>query len=259
MFKKGIHIKLSRTVRLMAQGLLLAGLAVLTLSAVSYRKHAVVRATDIRMEDVLEEHLVDRTYLKEILVKQFESDLSGVPVEYIDINNVESMFRSDPYIRDAEVFIDKKEVLQIRVKERIPLLRMMDEEKSYYLDKQGVSIPLSKQYTARMPIVFLTKRAEAALTDKKRMDLLKLINGVNAHPFTKALVDQIEVDQNWEYTILPYLGKEKIRFGSTENMNDKLENIRLFYKKQIGQGKWNTCQIIDVRFEGQIVCDQNNS
>ncbi len=259
MLEKIKNIKLSTTVRRMAQGTLFLGLAVLTLTAVTFKQHAVVKGLNIQMISGKSEHLIDRIYLKEIIAKQFGSDLVSVPVEFIDINSIEALYRSNAYVKSAEVFIDKNGILKILIDERFPLMRVLDGSTSYYLDEDGVKVPLSDRYTARLPIIHLNGGSDSYLTEKRKKDLVHLIQTINKDDFARPLVDQIEVQANNEYQFLPLLGKEKIKIGTTKDLTDKLSRIRLFYKKKLAKGHWNQCTYIDVRFKGQIICDNNKT
>ena len=257
MLNKLKNIQLSQTVRRMGKGLLLLGLAVMTLSAVTFRQQAVITGLTIDVEGSSAEHLIDKTYLKNLLVKEFGSDLKSVPVEFIELSDIESLFNQNAYVKSAEVFVDKLGVLQIQVKERQPIMRIMDSDRSFYLDTDGVAVPLANNYTARLPIVFIPNTSQQFLTEKRRLDLLKLMNEINRDRFSKALTDQIEILPSEEYVIIPMLGSEKIRIGTTTDLRDKLSRMKLFYKEKIAKGHWSQCNYIDVRFKGQIVCDQN--
>ena len=260
MLDKIKNIKPSKTVRRMVQGFLLLGLAVLTLTAVTFKQKEVVKGLKIELNDKLnQQHLIDKTYLKSILIKEYGSDLKDVPVEFIDLQEVETFFNDNPYVKRSEVFINKKGILEVQVQERQPLVRVMDSEKSFYLDEEGVSMPLANQYAARLPIVFLPEASDKYLTIRKKNNLLTLVSEINKNDFVKALTDQIEINAKGEFTIIPLLGNEKIKFGTTVDVVDKLERITLFYKEKVGRGHWSQCTYIDVRFKGQIVCDTNKT
>jgi cell division protein FtsQ len=257
MIEKIKNIKLSNSVRRMAQGALLLGLAAITLTAVTVKQRAVVTELNILLKDGKSVHLIDRTYLKNILVEEFGSDLVDVPVEFIDMQAVEMLFNQDGYVKNAEVFVNKSGVLEILVEERFPIMRIMDPERSYYLDEMGVTVPLSSHYSARVPIVYLPHAERLALTENRRKDLVLLIKSINKSKFTTSLFDQIELTGDDEYNVVPFLGNEIIRLGDTQDLDDKLKRIELFYKKKLAKGYWNQCAYIDVRFKGQIVCGQS--
>ena len=243
----------------MAKGLLLLGLAVLTLTAVTYKQQAVIRGFNIQLTEGKEERLIDKTYLKSMLVKEFGSDLTNVPVEFVDLQDIEKLYNNNPYIKSAEVYIDKLGVLEIQVSERKPIMRVMDAEQSFYIDDVGVRVPLASKYAARLPIIHLPALATTFLTEKRRMELVNVVGEINKNTFVRALADQLELDIHNEYIIIPLLGTEKIKIGTINNLTDKLDRIKLFYQEKVANGHWSQCTYIDVRFEGQIVCDKNKT
>ncbi len=243
----------------MTQLLLLVAFVTLTVSAVNYRHKGVVMGLSIELKGELEEQLIDRAYLTSILNKEFGSNLVNVPIEFIDINYVEKLFNENPYVQNAEVYLDKHGLLKIEVKERTPIVRLKTINQTLYLDKEGALVPLSKQYSARLPIVIMDNDIDLELTEKKKQDILLLVNKINNTDFNKALIDQIIAHKNKTYTLIPLIGKERIRLGTTEYLDEKLKNLQIFYKKQIGKGRWSECAIIDVRFRGQVVCDKINT
>lgn len=239
----------------MLQGFLLLGLAVLTLSAVTFRQKGVVNDLVILQKDSeLNQHLIDQDYLRNLIVKEYGSTLVNVPVEFVNIHDVEVLYKEDPYIKTSEVYINKHGVMEVLIEERTPLMRMMDTESSFYMDRDGVNVPLSSRFSARLPVVILPTASQNMLNDAKREDLVLLINTINENDFLKALVDQVEANADGTYTIVPFLGKERIEIGTTDKLNDKLHKIILFYKKRMTNGLWNQCEKIDVRYEGQVVC-----
>ncbi len=240
----------------MAKSMLLLGLLVLTVSAVSYRKKAVVSKLDIKVIEPGDESLIDLNYLTAVLQKEFGSNLVQVPIEFIEMSAVEALFRANPYVRDAEVFVNKMGVLEVLVEPRKALLRVITKDNSYYLDGDGAAMPLSSIYAARIPVVHASDLNSKQLSINQKRDLITLIEAINQSTFHTALVDQIEIGRDGDYVLIPFIGKERIKFGKVNNIADKLDRILLFYKKNIGKGKWNNCKYVDVRFEGQIVCDK---
>ena len=259
MLNKLKNIKLSRTVRRMAQISLCMGLAVLTLSSVTFKQQAVVDQVLIKLENGKGEHLIDPGYLRRVLVDAFGSDLRGIPVEFVDIQSIEEMYNQNPYVRKAEVCMDKNRNMEIIIEERQPIMRVLGNGSNFYLDTEAVEVPLAPNYAARLPIIHLPDLGREWLTDKRKQDLAYLISTFQQDDFMQALVDQVEISKSGEYEIIPLLGNEKIKIGSSKQLDDKISRLQLFYKKKMAKGLWDECSFIDVRFTGQIICDKNKT
>ena len=80
-----------------------------------------------------------------------------------------------------------------------------------------------------------------------------LAKKIIAIPFLWAMTEQIYVDNKNEFTLIPKMGKQKIRLGKYELIEDKLENLAIFYQQAITQKGWQVYEEIDVRYKGQVV------
>lgn len=193
-----------------------------------------------------------------ILDKSFGYSLEGLPQGSVDIERVERVLEKDPFVLESDAFLDAENNIQIKITQRIPVLRILDKlGVHYYLDKTGKRLPLSKNYTAR--VLIATGNIPPFIPDFAERDqhLLKstfeLANKILADNFLWAMVEQIYVNNKNEFILIPKLGKQKIYLGKIDNMNDKLENLLLFYQKGIADTGWEKYKAIDLRYKGQVV------
>jgi len=80
-----------------------------------------------------------------------------------------------------------------------------------------------------------------------------LVKQILADEFLWAMVEQIYLNKQKEFILIPKLGKQKIYLGTYENMSDKLANLKLFYSKAIAEEGWQKYSAFDLRYDGQIV------
>ena len=250
-----MKIELSNSIWIALRSLTVLGVTVLLFSAVRYKIDRQIGAVDIVIENEDKTHLIDIPYFKSIVSEKFGETLTNVSLEYINIKEMEVFLNDNPYIESAEVFIDKNNKLLIRIFEKEPVLRVFDNRtRGYYLDKKGDQIPLSKAFTARLPVV--VNSVDQLADSLVRVEMVAFANGIKKRKFSNALIDQISINTNGEIEAVPALGKERILFGSIKDLEDKLKRLEIFYSENIGQGQWDRCQVIDVRFKGQIVCQK---
>ena len=197
--------------------------------------------------------------IKTIVKRGFEEDLKDFPVGRVDVARVERVLQQDPFIQKAEAFVDANNALNIKITQKEPLLRVIDENGlNYYLDKTGFQIPPSKYFSARVPVAtgaippyvvdFLTKKRYAL------KDLFALTKRIVGDDFLNALVQQIYVNPAGEFTLIPILGDQKILIGSLDHLEDKFSRLRIFYDQALPYEGWNKYETINLKFEGQIVC-----
>ena len=254
MWNKIRNTKFSESLKQLLAFMLFAGVAVLLFTSVSLKKQREIQKVEINLTKRSQEHLIGQDYLVNLLNREFGNDLKNVPFEFIDLNHMENTFESDDYIESCEVYLDKTGLLKIDVTERTPLLRIIGKEGGKYLDKYGAIIPLSAHYTARLPVIY--ENDLDAGNKKLNDELVDLMSAINQNVFMNSLTDQIEIVNKNEFVITPILGNEKIRLGSTDDLEIKFDRLKKFYQLKIGKGNWDKCEYVDVRFKGQVVCEE---
>ncbi|MBL7816848.1 MAG: hypothetical protein JNL70_17635 [Saprospiraceae bacterium] len=197
--------------------------------------------------------------IKEIVKRAFEADLSFAKVGQVDVKRVESILEQDPFVENAETFIDAASNLNIKITQREPILRVIDNNGlNYYLDKYGARMPMSKYFSARVPIV--TGAVAPYVTDfleRKKYglkDVFLLVQRLNSDDFFAPMIQQIVVDAAGEFTLIPILGDQKIRIGTLDDLDEKLDRLKVFYKEAMPYEGWKTYRTISVKYKNQIVC-----
>ncbi len=186
--------------------------------------------------------------------------VQGMPVADLDLRRIEeNILEKDPFIKDADVYIDAENRLHIDVEQRQPIVRIIDAKgKSYYLDKEGNFMPLSSNFTARVPVATGYIPPYTPEYQRKKQDALRylfsLMEDIQSDEFMLALAEQIFVTENREFIIVPKLGKQKILLGRYENIEDKFKRLKIFYKEALPYEGWNKYKTINLKFKGQVVC-----
>lgn len=244
--------------------LVVGGLAILLLiiAAVQYRKKSVVADDGLTITIIKNEaqnKFIRERDVTEILFREFRHAIVGQPLELIDIEEVESVLETNMFIKNADVYVDALNKVHIRIEQRVPIARIMDEEDpSYYLDEDGERVKTSPKFTARVMVITgkIGHFNENYLNIphhrlNKTFDLIKYIN---ANPFWKAQFEQIHIDHSGEATLIPKLGDHSVKFGvPNEDIEDKFHRLEVFYKDGLPVEGWNKYKVINLAFKGQVV------
>ncbi len=86
------------------------------------------------------------------LLIQNQEAVTNQPKEIIDLNELESALKSNPMIKQAEVFMSVNGELSAEIEQKRPIARVSTNA-SYYIDDEGGFMPLSTNYTARVPLL----------------------------------------------------------------------------------------------------------
>ena len=132
----------------------LAGLTMLSISAIDHKRDGVVTGMEVRIEQVDSGDF----FLTQEDVRAEVIDVLGEPeglgIVEVQPMHVEKVLKHNPFIKDADVFVNAEGVLTVVVEQREPMLRVIDNSgKSYYVDEERVRIPVSQHYTSRVVVL----------------------------------------------------------------------------------------------------------
>ncbi len=197
-------------------------------------------------------------------VKDFyKKDWRKIPLESLQASKLEASLEDLHVVHHAEVYIDALENYHVDIYQRDPLFRVMEMTgEQYYVDIEGKKIPASVNYSARVPVV--TGIVQPLIgTDIWKKDnssyrnVFNLVKEVVKDPFTKSLIEQIDVDTNGELTLVPKIGFEKISFGNAQEINEKLDKLKFFYKEGLRYEGWNVYQTLNLKVKDQVIGVRN--
>jgi cell division protein FtsQ len=235
-------------------------LFLVVLGAIRYKRKSLVRELKIQiLEDKEKNKFVDEEDVKSIIFNKFGHYVEGQTIEKINTNATEIALEQDVFIKEADVFIDAQNNVNIKVSQREPILRVMDiEDETYYLDEKGTRIPYSSKYTSRTLVatgdVGLYNEAFLDLPENRLNQIFQLAKKILANPFLKVQIEQIHIDHNGEAILVPKLGNHKIYFGlPADNTDDKLSRLQNFYEKALPYEGWEKYKYINLAYDNQIV------
>ncbi len=182
-------------------------------------------------------------------------DILNTPVSKLDVHGIEKAIKSDPWVADAQVFVDVDRVMHMYVTQRVPVARLFKQDgTSYYLDSTLHAMPLSDNYTYYTTVV---TNAPDMHSDSAGMVLkakiVKMVRSLQADKFWNAQVSQVIIDSVGTFEFVPVLGNQRIKFGDTTNTAEKLANLVVFYKNVLNRIGWDKYEVLDVRFNNQVV------
>ena len=196
-------------------------------------------------------------------IESFISDTAKL--KDVDLEFIEDSLAKNPWVENLDAFTDIDGDLIINIREVEPLLRVFNREGvSFLLDKQGKILPLSKKYSPRLLVangyIDVTPRAGYKfITDtvyrNSNLEALKTItDAINGFPFLQSLIGEIYVNSKNEFDLIPIVNGQLIHLGDTTNLNQKLENLIVFYKKSLVYEGWDKYKTLNLKYRNQIVC-----
>lgn len=230
--------------------LLIAVAAYLVFAVTQFAKPAedhTCEALDIRIADSLTTDFVSEDYVHHILDKN-KVYVEGQKLSQININDIEQFLKDDPYIDSVSVYCTAANHICINVIPVQPILHVMTQNEDYYLDRNGVTMPVGN---FNIDLCIATGNITK---DFARKDLIELAEYIHANEFWNSQIEQLHVVSQNNIELYPRVGEHVILLGSTENLADKMERLMLFYRKGLPKVGWNKYKTINLAYEGQIVC-----
>jgi len=197
---------------------------------------------------------------KEDVLKLMEKTMGGSLLQRsipgIDLARLERGLQTDPWIRKAELYFDNKDALHVFVEEREPIARVFTEEgRSFYMDSSGSSMPLLDKISIRVPVItgFTSARKYNAADSALLGQVKEVARFIYNDEFWNAQIGQIDITPDHKFELIPVIGDHVIRLGTSENVEEKLNRLYVFYKQVMSKVGFSKYAALDVQFSGQVV------
>jgi cell division protein FtsQ len=181
----------------------------------------------------------------------------GTPIGEINLVQLENALGATKWVDHANIFIDNQQQLQVKIEQRLPLARVFTMSgNSFYIDKSGMRLPLRQLSVMRLPVFtgFPSDQEKLSNPDSLLLnDILFFAKTIQQDSFYLAQIAQINIASNGEFEMIPTLGNHTVLIGDMEHLEDKLNRLYTFYKKVWVAAGINAYQVLDLRFDHQVV------
>nr|WP_282134520.1 hypothetical protein [Seonamhaeicola maritimus] len=183
------------------------------------------------------------------LLIQNSGGLKNVPKETLALNELERALKSNPMIKSAEVYVAVNGTLNAKVEQKTPIARVSTNA-SYYIDDEGLFMPLSRNYSARVPLV-------TGYVEKNNLkNIFKVAQKIKNDDFLKKNV--IEIHQSINKVIFLRLRQCEflVQLGDVKLLDKKVNNLKAFYQKSSKEGILKDYKKVNLQFDNQVVCSK---
>ena len=232
-----------------------SGCIVAMVSASRIEDNKTVKSVAVHIKNDKKYHFIEEKEIMDLAINNRNVDIAHTPLSKLDINSMEQVLLADPWVANAQVFVDNDNVLELYITQRIPVARLFQQNgKSYYLDTTLSIMPLSKSYIYYTTVITnVPEQKNDSASWALRKQLISLVRTIQTDSFWSAQISQVIVDSNNQFELMPVLGNHKILFGDASRINDKFNNLLIFYKNVLNRIGWDKYETLDLRFKGQVV------
>jgi len=235
----------------------------------SKRKDTICSKVQVTILDSLQDRFVTREEVQDF-IHDLDMKVRGEPFSSINIRKMEGYLEDKAAIHHAELYFTANGDLHIEIDQRNPIVRVINTKgRSYYIDRHGVVIPLSSNYSSHVLVASgeIVEFFELARTSRlpcpdqyegeKNYTICKIhdmATFIYDHPFWKAQIEQIYLNSKGEFELIPRVGGHLIRLGSYGGYREKFRHLKAFYRKGLNNVGWNQYLEINLKYDNQIIC-----
>jgi cell division protein FtsQ len=255
--------KIFRVVRRTLWSLVGAGTIVLLVAAIRIKDAEACRGIYINIKGVNNIFFIDKKDVMDSVMSIEGCNPVGQPVSSFNLRAMEGKLTNNIWIRNAQLFFDNNDMLQIEIMESEPVARLFTVSgNTFYIDSALNRLPLSSKFSARVPVftgfpsdrIILTQADSSLLMDIKNISL-----SIQQDPFSMGLIDQVDITPQRTFEMMPEIGNNIIEFGDATDATAKLHRLKLFYQDVLLKAGMNYYSVIDVQYKGQVVAKRKSA
>tara|TARA_B110000503_G_scaffold72919_1_gene112746 strand:- start:932 stop:1657 length:726 start_codon:yes stop_codon:yes gene_type:complete len=193
-----------------------------------------------------ESYFLTQTMVNKLLIQNNER-LQKQAKSVIDLYKLEEQVLENPYIEKASLFMTIDGTLNSFIKQRQPIARIFTGNSSYYIDSQAVKVPISENYSARVPLI-------TGVDDEKEVsELMVLLNKIVGDDFLNKEIIGIHLQATKEYMMTVRSGDYTIEFGTLTEIDSKIKKLKAFYSKVFLDSTIHKYKTINIKYHNQVV------
>ena len=217
----------------------------------SLKKFSGQKITDnkisVKMNEKAPVYFIDEKDIREIVKKENPSGKVGD----LNIPALEKRINNLPAVDSANVYLNLNGKLNLDIKQRVPVFRLNNDGKDFYVDEKGTEFPISKTYSH--PCMLVTGNVKKDEYKK----LAELVEKIDKDDFSKKYFIGISKDRNDDYNLLTSEGNYKVEIGDLDNIDLKVKGFKTFVEKYLVYQDPEKYNMVSVKYQNQIVTTLN--
>ncbi len=211
------------------------------------RRNIMATGEEIQFLDESEVGFIDKSDISTIFNRNGLTFMN-LKIDSINLTRVEEDISKNPFVRSVKAYHDLNGKVYIDLVQKIPVMRLIGGDYSYYLDEFGCKMPISSKFSSKVLTV------QGIELKKKHDELLLLWSKIQRNKLLKAQIVGIFVDSEGEYTLNVQFGDFKVILGGIDQLDDKLFKLEHTFREILNTAGWESYSLINLKFKDQVVC-----
>ncbi|WP_368506607.1 MULTISPECIES: cell division protein FtsQ/DivIB [unclassified Tamlana] len=184
--------------------------------------------------------------VSKLLIQNY-GGVKNVAKETLALNELENALKSNPMIKAAEVYVSINGTLNAEIEQKTPIARVSTNA-SYYIDADGLFMPLSDNYSARVPLV-------TGYVEKNNLNsVYQIARKIDNDDFLKKHVFEIHQERQKHFFLKLRKCDFLVQIGDVSALDKKINNLKAFYKKALKDNTLKNYSKVNLQFDNQVIC-----
>lgn len=188
---------------------------------------------------------------------------SHTTAQKIKANMIENHIRENDYVKDAQVYVDHHQNLNIYVEPKAPIARIHDGYDSYYLSENWDRMPTSTRFSSRC--IQVSGAIDHILDPRSKKDSLiqhelkTILNYIDKNNGWKAVIDQLHFDSYGRLEMNLTFIEPSFKMGFVDGHFDKrMQKAYQFVKHASQHIDLNEYDQFNFTFSQQVIGTKKN-
>lgn len=194
-------------------------------------------------------------------------------IKEVDKQQIERIVSQSPYLSKSWVTMSLTGKVIVRAEQRQPIVRVHCADTAFYIDSEGISVPLSPVGAADVivanghfdhvpskengPTDFKQWLKQSKSSHYKLAQLWKLADYLHHDGNTQMSYDQIYIDRKGDFCLVPHWATFTIVLGDVDRLDEKMEHLERFINRVLPVKGWTAYSEVNLKYCGQIVCKKS--
>jgi len=193
-----------------------------------------------------ENHYTNTEVVNKLLIQKWAAN-PNAPKEKLVLSKLESMLSQDAMLEQAEVYVTVDGQLRAELTQKQPWARVVDSTRAYYIDRRGVTMPLSGLHTARVPLV------TGEINPQTIKACHELLSFARQNKVLREQLIGVHIEKNAQFTLALATVDYQVHLGDLSDLEGKMARFVAINNKLAQDTVPARYKKIDLSFDHQAI------
>ena len=194
-----------------------------------------------------ESPFVTHEMVNNLLKDNFGGSFS-IQKDRVNLKKIEQNINKHNLIENSQVFLSVNGSFKTVIKQKIPIARVFYNNASFYIDYKGNKMPLSDNFTARVPLVY------GDINSRYNQNFVALLQTIYQDDFLKKNIIGLKIASDGSIIMKNRNYSYDIVFGRAIEIDKKFNNYKAFFQKAVQDTLIDNYKKVNLKFTKQVVC-----